>query len=204
MYSKLKLTHLCFADDLLIFAEVDLESILAVKEVLAEFESLSGLKANPAKSSFYCTGVHKDDKAAFLDTLQMHEGSLPVRYLGVPLITKKLSGLDCEALVAKVAGRIDSWLVKHLSFAGRLQLVSSILFSLQIYWSKVFILPEKVTRLLEQKFNRFLWCGNDSKAKAKVSWDKVCCPKDEGGLGLKGLEVWNRAAMLHHIWSLFA
>jgi len=58
--------------------------------------------------------------------------------------------------------------------------------------------------LFEQKFNRFLRCGNDSKAKAKVSWDKVCCPKEEGGLGLKGLEIWNRAAMLHHIWSLFA
>lgn len=62
----------------------------------------------------------------------------------------------------------------------------------------MFILPKKVIRLLKQKFNQFLWCGNGSKAKAKVSWDKVCCPK-EGGLGRKGLE-----AMLHHIWSLFA
>lgn len=159
---------------------------------------------NPAKSSFYCTGVSKDDKAAILDILHMPKGSLPIKCLGVPLITRKLSALDCEALVAKVAGRIDSWLVKHLSFAGRLQLVSSILFSLQIYWSKVFILPKKVIRLLEQKFNQFLWCGNDSKAKAKVSWDKVCYPKEEGGLGHKGLEIWNRAAMLHHIWSLFA
>jgi len=56
-------------------------------------------------------------------------GSLPVRYLKVSLITKKLFALDYEALVAKVAGRIDSWLIKHLSFAGRLQLFSSILFS---------------------------------------------------------------------------
>jgi hypothetical protein len=93
--------------------------------------------------------VSKDDKAAFLDMLHMPEGSLPVRCLGVSLITKKLSTLDCEALVAKVAGRIDSWLVKHLFFAGRLQLVSSILFSLQIFWSKVFILPKKVIWLLE-------------------------------------------------------
>jgi hypothetical protein len=50
----------------------------------------------------------------------MPEGSLPVRYLGVPLITKRLSGMDCDALVAKIAGRIDSWLVRHLSFARRL------------------------------------------------------------------------------------
>lgn len=58
--------------------------------------------------------------------------------------------------------------------------------------------------MLEQKFNRFLWCGQDVKAKAKVAWDKVCAPKKEGGLGFKRLEVWNQASMLHHIWTLLA
>lgn len=85
----------------------------------SQFESIFGLKTNPAKSSFYCTGVSKDDKAAFLDILHMPEGSLPVKYLGVPLITKKLSALDCEALVAKVAGKIDScWLSISLLLRG--------------------------------------------------------------------------------------
>jgi hypothetical protein len=131
--SKLKLTHLCFADDLLIFFKADLGSIQTVQDVLAEFEVLSGLKANPAKSAFFCAGIHRDDKLALLEVLQMPEGSLPVQYLGVPLITKRLSAMDCDALVAKIGGRIDSWLVRHLSFAERLQLISSILFSLQVF-----------------------------------------------------------------------
>jgi hypothetical protein len=130
--------------------------------------------------------------------------SLPVRYLGVPLITKRLSALDCDALVAKVAGRIDSWLVRHLSFPGRLQLITSVLFSLQVFWARVFMIPKRAIRLLEHKFNRFLGCGNDSKAKAKVSWDRLCFRKTNGGLGIKRLEVWNCAAMLSHIRSLFA
>jgi hypothetical protein len=134
----------------------------------------------------------------------MPEGFLLVRYLGVPLITKRLSFVDCEDLVAKILERIDSWLIRHLSFAGRLQLISFVLFSLQVFWARVFFLPKKVIRLLEQKFNRFLWCGNDSKAKAKVSWDKLCYPKSKGGLGIKRLEVWNCVAMLNHIWNLFA
>jgi len=57
---------------------------------------------------------------------------------------------------------------------------------------------------LEQKFNRYLWCGKDVKAKAKVAWDKVCAPKKERGLGIKKLEVWNKASLLIHIWNLFA
>lgn len=51
--SKIKLTHLCFADDLLIFSGADMDSVLTIKEVLADFEDLSGLKANLMKSNFF-------------------------------------------------------------------------------------------------------------------------------------------------------
>lgn len=47
-----------------------------------------------------------------------------------------------------------------------------LLFSVQVYWSFIFILPKKIIRLLEQKLNRlirFLWSGTDAvKAQAKV------------------------------------
>jgi DNA polymerase III psi subunit len=116
-----------------------------------------------------------------LELLQMNEGTLPVRYLGVPLITKRLSTADCEVLMGKITAQIDSWLSKHLSIVGRLQLISSVLFSLQVFWDSVFILPKKVIKMLEHKLNRFLWCGKDDKAKAKVAWDKVCVPKGKEG-----------------------
>jgi hypothetical protein len=70
-------------------------------------------------------------------------------------------------------------------------------------WAKVFILPKKVVRLIEQKLNRFLWSGRDTKAHAKVAWSQLCVPKQEGGLGIKRIEVWNKASMLNHIWNLF-
>jgi len=106
--------------------------------------------------------------------------------------------------VAKVVNRIETWLVKNLSFAGRLQLITSVLCSFQVFWSRVFILPKKTVKLLEQKLNRFLWCGKDARGKAKVAWDKVCVPKKEGGLGIKKLDIWNQASMLHQVRTLFA
>ena len=37
---------------------------------------------------------------------------------------------------------------------------------------------------------RFIWSGGIAKAHgAKVSWDKVCTPKKEGGLG--DVNPWN-------------
>ena len=62
-------------------------------------------------------------------------GELPIRYLGVPLVSKGLRIKDCKVLIDIVEKRIGDWRTKCLSFAGRLQLIASILFSLQVYWA---------------------------------------------------------------------
>jgi hypothetical protein len=69
---------------------------------------------------------------------------------------------------------------------------------------RIFILPKKIIRLIEQKFNRFLWNGKDEKAKAKVAWETICMPKKEGGLGIKRLATWNQVSVLNHIWNFFS
>ena len=73
-----------------------------------------------------------------------------------------------------------------------------------MFWSSIFILPKKVITVVEQKFNHFLWKVHaESKGGSKVSWKQVCLPKQEGDLGLKRIEEWNKAAVLKHIWHLF-
>lgn len=37
--------------------------------------------------------------------------------------------------------------------------------------------------------------------KAKVAWEEVCVPFEEGGLGIMRAKDWNRAAMLRHVWN---
>jgi hypothetical protein len=131
--SRLRLTHLCFADDLLIFSNVNPTSISIIKAALLEFEQLFGLCANPSKSSLFCAGLSTRMKDVLLEDLQMREGQLPVQYLGVPLISSKLSAANYSMLLDKIIGRINSWASKNLSFAGRLQLFNFVLYSLQVY-----------------------------------------------------------------------
>lgn len=52
-----QLTHICFADDLLIFTKGDLDSVLGVKSVMKYFYEISGLKLNPAKSKVFIAGM---------------------------------------------------------------------------------------------------------------------------------------------------
>lgn len=70
-------------------------------------------------------------------SLQMQLGSFPFRYLGVPLSPRKLAYADCKALVDKILARMKSWTVKHLSYAGRLVLVKSVLSSMQNFWCQL-------------------------------------------------------------------
>jgi hypothetical protein len=117
----------------------------------------------------------------------MPERSLRVRYFGVPLITKRLSALDCDALIAKAAGRIDSKLVRHLSFAGRLQLITSVLFSLQVFWARVFIIPKRLSSYLNR--NSIDFCGVVMILKLRLRFLGSGCVflKLKVGLVLKGL-----------------
>ena len=118
--------------------------MLILKEALADFYALSGLSSKFEKSSIF---VARDDSAfstAIHGLFGFLIGTLPVRYLGVPLITTQLRAADCSSLIEKITSHIKSWTSKFLSFAGRLQLIQSVLLSIQIHWASIFSLPNRV------------------------------------------------------------
>nr|XP_043630001.1 uncharacterized protein LOC122601300 [Erigeron canadensis] len=174
-----------------------------VWESLEEFKSVSGLAPSLPKSTAYFCNVLNHVKLSILNILPFEEGRLPVKYLGVLLVSSRLVYRDCKELLERVHNRISNWKTKFLSFTGRLQLVQSVLSSMHIYWSSVFILPTRVTSEIEQMMRGFLWSQCTlGKGKAKVSWDVVCLPKQEGGLGIRRLETSNVVLMATHIWNL--
>ncbi|GAV92295.1 zf-RVT domain-containing protein, partial [Cephalotus follicularis] len=124
-------------------------------------------------------------------------GSLPVRYLGLPLVASKPTFMDCKILVDKLLRRTSSWLSNSLSFGGRLQILKSVLFSIQVFWCTTFILPAAVLKKCDSILRSFLWHGlGNSKRAGKVAWWKVCRPVSAGGLGIKDSRTWNRAAIM--------
>ncbi|GJX12979.1 hypothetical protein Tco_0204737 [Tanacetum coccineum] len=46
------------------------------------------------------------------------------------------------------------------------------------------------------------WFNVAAKGKAKVSWENVCKPKKQGGLGLKDLYIWNKVLLAKHVWNI--
>nr|GEY49238.1 hypothetical protein [Tanacetum cinerariifolium] len=83
------------------------------------------------------------------------------------------------------------------------------LFLLQLLYRDCKELKEKVKgrindwKKLEQLMRGFLWCQDEMKnGRAKVAWEIFCLPKRKGGLGIRRLEMFNKALITSHIWSL--
>lgn len=134
----------------------------------------------------------------------MPNGTLPVRYLGVPLCTKKLTIANCEFLIQQVKAKFSSWSVKTLSFAGRLLLIKTVIAGINNFWCSTFILPKACVKRINSLCGLFLWKGKmDAHHSAKVSWETVTKDKSCGGLGVKDLKTWNKACCIKLIWLLF-
>ncbi|KAL0282290.1 UNVERIFIED_CONTAM: hypothetical protein Sradi_7265800 [Sesamum radiatum] len=69
-----------------------------------------------------------------------------------------------------------------LSFAGRVQLIKSVLSALQVYWAMAFILPKHIIKEIEKRLRNFLWKGNLDTGYAKVSWQQLDLPLQASGL----------------------
>ncbi|XP_021763674.1 uncharacterized protein LOC110728323 [Chenopodium quinoa] len=200
---KLGITHMMFADDLLLFSRADSTSIQLLLQAFQKFSCASGLVANLSTSEVYFGGISDSDKDQLQTVLGMSRSSLPFRYLGVPLSSKKLIIAQCRPLVERVTARIDCWTSRQLSYAGRLQLIKSVLFGIQAYWAQIFILSKKILREIETKFKVFLWTGKNTYAKkAPFSWHHMTLPKVCGGWNITSLGDWNKVSMCKILWDL--
>lgn len=124
------ITHLCFADDVIILfdgSECSLEGILAV---LRNFHVVSGLALSLEKSCLFIDGGNSHHISDLAPRFGLKRGSLSVCYLGLPLLPHKMRPIDYQPVVDKVLAIISSWTVRHLSYAERLQLIQSVIFSI--------------------------------------------------------------------------
>jgi hypothetical protein len=98
-----------------------------------------GLKINFHKSEIFCFGQAKECEARYAHLFGCKAGSLPFRYLGIPMHIRKLNNKVWELIEERLEKKLSSWKGKLLSPGGRLVLLNSVLSGLPIYVYALFL-----------------------------------------------------------------
>nr|GEX89981.1 hypothetical protein [Tanacetum cinerariifolium] len=169
-FKEMEITHLCFANNLMLLCHADKIFASILRRGLDEFSLSLGVYPSMVKSTVYFRNVPNDVKCNILMFMPFNEGILPTKYIGVLLASRKLYKEDCKYLIEVV------------------------------YWASIFVLPLNVCESFDKLFKNFLWsASNVSLGIASVAWKDIYMPKSQGGLGLKPLHEWNEALLTRHL-----
>jgi hypothetical protein len=180
-----------YADDTIVFMEHDFEKARNLKLILSTFELLLSLKINFYKSGLFCFGESQNEVNAYADLFGCGKGQFPMRYLGIPIHSRRLAIAKQKLVEERVQKRLRSWKDKLLSLGERLILINLVLTNMVLHMILFFLFPKGVIYKLDYYWSIFFWLNE--------VWFVVPMTR---GLGIHDLEVKNTALLDKWLFKL--
>ncbi|GKE33636.1 hypothetical protein Tco_1452958 [Tanacetum coccineum] len=143
------LSHLFYADDVVIVSDWNKEDMDNIIRVLNVFYLASWLKININKSNVYSVGVSTEEIESMASLTRCFPGSLPFNYLCLPIGANMNKVSRWNTLVDRFRAKVSSWKANMLSIDGRLTLLKMVLGSVGTYYMSIFKVPATINKLLE-------------------------------------------------------
>lgn len=170
-----------YADDTAFILNGNPVTMITFKLVLRLFTKISGLTINYEKSNIVTFGMDQAEVEMASAIIGCEPTELPITYIGMPLTVRKSGRSAYMPLIEKLEKKFQGWRCKIISRGGRLQLVTSVLSSIPIYFMSSFKLPKWVIKRLDRIRRDFLWGKNDgARGISLINWPTVCLPKELG------------------------
>ena len=161
-----KLSHICFADDLILFAEASVMQIRVIRKVLETFCIASGQKISLEKSKIFFSGNVSRDLSKLISEESGIKATKDLgKYLGMPVLHKRINKDTFSELLEKVSSRLSGWKERTLSFAGRMTLTKAVLSSIPVHTMSSIALPQSTITRLDKASRSFLWGSTAEKRK---------------------------------------
>ena len=156
----------CYADDLttVVKNEADLEELISA---LRDFESLSGLKANPTKSEALLLGeFRRDGRIQDLGMKIVDKIKVTGIYLGQSM--KELEHENYDQVIANIEARLAAWRERSLSLLGRILVAKAHGQSLVQYQLGSIELPAWAANAINKLLYKFIWRSRDIIPRAML------------------------------------
>jgi hypothetical protein len=164
-----------------------------LNSILSDFVEASGMTLNLDKSKIYFFKTPIGVQNHIFRLLGIPNISLPSNYLGIPLTGASTRSISWDNLLLSISNRLNNWTFRPLDIAARLVLLKSILQTLSTYLFTALAAPKQVIRAIRNLQRSFLWHGHQPNKKwVPIGWDKLCTPKNMGGMGLRDLGKLNQ------------
>ncbi|KAL0316505.1 UNVERIFIED_CONTAM: hypothetical protein Sradi_5528700 [Sesamum radiatum] len=201
---RIRVSHLAYADDFMIFTTTCRQNIELLRDFLWAYELVSSQLINGSKSSFIVGRQASSlQTQAVQDVLGYQLKHLPVTYLGVPLYKGNRKACLFDSIISRWGDMLQGWAMTNLSHGGRLALTRSVLQATPMHLLQVIHPPKSVLITIERIFNGFFWrLYNGRKHIHWSSWAKACFSMAEGGLGVRSLADYVRAFSMK-LWGRF-
>jgi hypothetical protein len=194
-----------YADDTLCIGEASIGNLWTIKAILRGFELMSGLKVNFWKSCLIGVNVEEDFMYMATEFLNCRRGSIPFKYLGLPVGANPRKLTTWEPMLNVMKGRLGSWGNKYISLGGRIVMINAVLSAIPVFFLSYMKMPTKVWKEVVKIQRRFLWGGLSKRSKTCwVKWDDICKPKKEAGLGIRDLRLMNLSLLAKWRWKLLS
>ena len=90
-----------------------------------------------------------------------------------------------------------------MSVGGWLVLIESVLTSISMFMLSFFEIPRGILEKLDYYRSRFFWQTDEHKKKYRLTkWNIICQPRDQGGLGIKDLDIQNQCLLSKWLFKL--
>ena len=163
------LSHLFFADDIILFAKASVDVGRVVMETLEDFCDVSGQSINFQKSLLFISpNVSRNRSNALHFLTHMPLTKDLGKYLGVPIMHKRVNKNACISILERTKKRLSGWKNRLLNFAARVTLVKHVTSSLPVHVMQTMPLPVSVCNSLDQMNRNFIWGDTENSKKVHL------------------------------------